>query len=267
MVSKIIPSDIKDLMYQISGDPGPDFLTSSGIQKGLILNHRDKLLCQEGLGFGVPIIRNQLDTFFSKKATVKYLSDRGIEKTFYFDCVSKIKLGTPIFAQVDFFTRIFEIIVTFYMKHESVQPALLKVLQIVTKIFRGSCTFVDIDEIGSATVTYDIEGNLIAIKAAFHTPLERPVFTMANEQGADFFDKARVDGTLFSNGNIRGWMRASEAIYLSTAQRLSFTVEGIKDKTLFLGRECNAFLHWAGINLEGCNPSFDYVVRVESTID
>ena len=152
------------------------------------------------------------------------------------------------------------------MKHEALQPILLKALQIATKIFQGKCIFMDIDEIGNATVHYHVQGNSIAIKADFHTSLADPVFTMANEQGADFFDQGSVDGKLIDSKAIKGWMQASEAMYLSTAKKISFTLEGIGDKTIFLGRERTEFLRWAGINLEGRNPSFEYVVKMEGDI-
>jgi hypothetical protein len=89
---------------------------------------------------------------------------------------------------------------------------------------------------------------------------------MANEQGADFFDQGRVDGKLIDSKEIKGWIRASEAMYISTAKKISFTLEGIQDKTIFLGRERTEFLRWAGINLEGQNPSFEYVVKLEDDI-
>jgi len=260
---KIIGSDIKNLMYQISDAPGPDFLTTSGIQKGWVLNLDSQILCQEGLGFGVPIVRVPTNTFFSKKSKINFISEREIEKTYFFDCVSRIKISTPIAAQTGFFTRIFEKMVSFYMKHEALQPILLKALQVATKVFQGKCIFMDIDEIGNATVHYHVQGNSIAIKADFHTSLADPVFTMANEQGADFFDQCRVNGKLIDSKEIKGWIRASEAMYISTAKKVSFTLDGIQDKTIFLGRERTEFLRWSGINLEGRNPSFEYCVKLE----
>jgi hypothetical protein len=265
-MDKIIGSDIENLTYQISDAPGPDFLTTSGIQKGLLLNLGGQILCQEGLGFGVPIVREPTNTYFSKKSKINFSSEREIAKTYFFDCVSRIKISTPFVTQTAFFTRIFEKMVSFYMKKESLQPILLKALQIATKIFQGKCIFVDIDEIGDATVHYHVQGNSIAIEAAFHTSLSDPVFTMANEQGADFFDWGSVDGKLIDSKEIKGWMRVSEATYISTEKKISFTLEGVKDKTIFLGRERTEFLRWAGINLEGRNPSFEYVVKMEEDI-
>ena len=90
----------------------------------------------------------------------------------------------------------------------------------------------------------------------------RPKYVMANEQGADHFARAVVDGRTLEGEAITGWLKAADASFHADALGLAFGVRRPEGASMFLGRERNEYLHWSGINLESASPSFDYVIEL-----
>lgn len=58
---------IKCLVLDLQDGPGPDFLTTRGIQKGLAANYLGKCLVGEGLSFGAPVVTTPTTTFFKER--------------------------------------------------------------------------------------------------------------------------------------------------------------------------------------------------------
>src|SRR5512137_3049592 len=110
------------IALEISDEPGPDFLTTRGLQKGLVAFHDGKCLVQEGLGFGAPILGTQTKTYFSKTASVE-VTDETLIKTFKFDCASQIEMGDKRLENPALRYG-FEGLVGLYMRMERLQPIL-----------------------------------------------------------------------------------------------------------------------------------------------
>jgi hypothetical protein len=263
MVEHQLKSEIVDLKMIISDKPGPDFLTTSQIQKGFIVSYNKKILTQEGLGFGVPIVRTPTETIFSRHARME-LDEDILVKNYDMDCVSRITLGgKPVNNKVIRWG--FESLVKRYMESESLQPSFLKIQQKLARYLNGSCTFTDIPSIGKVKVKYLFKNDTIHIESQFDFSLKGAKFIMANEQGADFFDYAVVDKKHLSYNQLKGWIKAQDALFKSRKLGLWFSVKSPPDMNMFLGRERNDYLCWSGINLEHNLPNFNYEIKVGGT--
>jgi hypothetical protein len=260
MVKHSIKTKIAGLKLQITDEPGPDFLITTGLQKGLIMNHLKKSLVQEGLGFGVPIVRFPTESIFSNLAKVKIVDGR-IIKNYNLNCTSQIKMGNKI-VKNKVFRLGFESLVKFYMLSESLQITFLKLQQKMANQFNATCIFVDIQSIGKVSVEYQIINDSIIIKSEFNVSKKDPKYIMANEQGADFFDLAKVNKKLLSDKQITGWIRSRNAMFKSKSLGLWFSIKAPTSSEMFLGREHNNYLRWSGINIESKSPKFSYEIKI-----
>jgi hypothetical protein len=251
-----LKTSLEDLVFGISNKTYKKSLTTSGLQKGLIAYYKGKPIVQEGLGFGVPIVRSQIDTYFSKHATIE-LSDDCIVKEYCFDCVSRIMIGNHVIKNKAFQMG-FESMVNVYMKLTNIQPYFLKTQQIIAKALNGSCNFIDIPMIGSAKVEYYLSDQTLKLKSKFDVDIENPKYIMANEQGADYFDHAIVDQTFYAGNKISGWINAKNATVQSDLLNLGFSIHSPNNGRMYVGREKNEYLCWIGINIEKAEPLFDY---------
>lgn len=251
------------LSLEISDEPGPDFLSTRGLQKGLIAFHERECLVQEGLGFGAPILGTGTKTYFSKNADLE-VSDGDIIKTYTFDCAALIEMGARPLKNPALRLG-FEALVGLYMRIEGLQPALLRLQQGMARTFNASCRFVDTEPVGTAKIRYRPSGEIIRISAEFETDLKGPQFIMVNEQGADFFDSACIDGRTLNDEGMTGWMSAKQATLCSSRAGLRFGVAGYGPARLFAGRERTPYLSWAGLDLHARERRLEYDLSIQDT--
>lgn len=257
---QILRTDSRRLALEISDQPGPDFLTTRGLQKGLVAFHEGKCLVQEGLGFGAPILGTQTKTYFSKTASVG-VADEVLIKTFKFDCASQIEMGDKRLKNPALRYG-FEALVGLYMRMERLQPLLLKLQRGLARSFNASCRFTDVEPVGEARVRYKPVQAGVQIASEFETSLESPQFIMVNEQGADFFDRAKLDGRQLAGDGITGWMSAGKATLMSSSTGLRFSIDGCPSARLFAGRERTPYLSWAGLDIHSRKKRLEYVLAI-----
>jgi len=251
-----IDTKMKGLVLELSDEPGPDFLTTRGLQKGLVAYNDGDCLVQEGLGFGAPILGTQTETYFSKTASLQ-ATEECLVKTFKFDCASQIEMGAKG-LESPALRYGFEALVGLYMRVERLQPVILKLQRGLARSFNASCRFIDVEPVGQARVTYwPVEAGM-RIVSEFETAIKNPQFIMVNEQGADFFDRAELDGRELAGDGITGWMSAGKATLRSSATGLRFSIDGCPSSRLFAGRERTPYLSWAGLDLHSRKRRLEY---------
>ena len=239
-------------------------MTTSGVQKGLVAFHRGEPLVQEGLGFGLPIVRLPAETLFSRTASLEERAGGAVVKRYGFDRAARVRIGDRN-VESALLRRGFESLVGLYMRAQPLQPPLLRLQEALARSLGGSVTYVDVPSRGSAEVEYALSGTSLRVMARFRMARReapRPKFVVANEQGADHFGRAVVDGRTLEGEAITGWLRATDATFHADGLGLAFSVRRPEGTSMFLGRERNEYLHWSGINLESASPSFDYVIRL-----
>jgi hypothetical protein len=257
----VLRTDPERLVLELSDEPGPDHLTTRGIQKGLAAYHAGECLVQEGLGFGAPIIGTKTETYFSKTAMIEEIG-KCLIKTYQFDCATQIVLGNKKLENPALHYG-FEALVGLYMRLEAIQPALLKLQRGLARSFNANCRFIDVEPIGSVCVIYRPIGKGIRITAEFRTSLKRPQFIMVNEQGADFFDRAELDGKELAKDRITGWMSGQSGRLASSSTGINFSITDFNNARLFAGRERTPYLSWAGLDLHSRNQKMEYKLVIE----
>jgi hypothetical protein len=239
-------------------------MTTSGVQKGLVAHHRGEPVVQEGLGFGLPIVRLPSETLFSRTASLAERPDGAVVKRYGFDRAARIRIGDRN-VEGAWLRRGFESLVALYMRAQPLQPPLLRLQEALARSLGGSVTYIDVPSRGSAEVEYALTGTSLRVRARFDlrgARAPKPKYVMANEQGADHFGRAVVDGRALAGRAITGWLKADDAAFHADGLGLAFSVRRPVGASMFVGRECNEYLRWSGINLESASPSFDYVVEL-----
>jgi hypothetical protein len=255
-----LETDVPGLILELSDEPGPDFLTTRGLQKGLVSYHEGKCLVQEGMGFGAPIVSTTVDTYFSKKATLERRDDI-LVKRYQFDCVSRIEMGQKRLENPALRYG-FEALVGLYMRMEPLQPLLLRLQRGMALSLEATCRFVDVPAIGTAEVIYAPSEKGMRVRADFDVGLEKPQFIMVNEQGANYFDRAVVDDRELADEDIKGWMAAGKAALRAERLGLEFSLDPPPCTRLFVGRESTEYLSWAGLDLHCDQGRVEYEIRL-----
>jgi hypothetical protein len=96
-LQKTVTTQLNDrLSVRLYADCRPSYLETSQLQKGLVLVLDDEELIEEGVGFGVPVVKYSDKTYFSSTAEVESKitpSSCNLKKTFILDTISRKKFG------------------------------------------------------------------------------------------------------------------------------------------------------------------------------
>ena len=260
------------LSVRIYKDCRPSNLETGALQKGLVLLLDGNELIEEGVGFGVPVVKYEDKTFFSSKADVsikKIGSDISITKVFTLDTVSLKKFGNATYIDDAVYTPFRKTFERLYLKHKQLIPLFNKVMEL--RDFANIKTeFIKVKPRGQVTVTYSCQSKSIDIIADFSKIALnkcREVLIL-NEQGANFFRRyVDSNGLNLLDHKIGAWetVRANEASLLDIGGQVSFCLQNRGDTRLFRGWEHtrNRF-SWAGLSysLLPNNGFFDYTIRL-----
>ncbi len=249
---------------------------SCRIQKGLLLIHGTRELVEEGLGFGVPVLKFGPETVFpgSARVTRRRNGDLSmVEVVYHLDLVQRMAIGGRTLGS----RAIYEVEEFLARLHRDYPPCrgpgmwffsnLLRILSIEHK-------FETTASAGTVSVAYSIPrgGGRVRVSADLRG-LKRDgctEITFANEQGAGYFDRYSDSNGLVLTGRAIGtWDRvgAEEAALADVRDGITFTLRNLKGAAMFRGRELAAGrLAWSGLNyvLPGGSVSFVYDIRIGS---
>ena len=252
-------------------DTRPHCLEISPLHKGLVLLLDGKELVDEGIGFGVPIVRYADKTYFSSSADATQVRGNSnvLVKSFLLDTISRKRVGNASYINdrfYSFFHRIFEKAYLNCRKFSS----LFNLIMALRKTLNVQTDFVKAAPRGTVTVTYTCLPDLIQVNVDL-SKLKREgckQILLLNEQGATFFRKySDTSGLSLSDHNIGGWamVKAEETSLSDVAELLSFTLRRVKSAQLFRGWEhTRGRFSWAGLSysLPADSSNFDYVIKL-----
>jgi hypothetical protein len=224
--------------------------------KGLTLECDGTDLAEEGVGFGVPIIKQGLQAVFPGTARV-ILQDAGRQHL----CVEyPMELRERLALQG---SSVLESRPVNYLKEiagalHRAYPWARAGLNAVSRHVRNAFTIRSIFEpglcVGVVRMEYEFDPALREVRmkmdaSGVHDPHLSEVILM-NEQGANHFRYYRdTDGTLLSGRNIGTWapVNAEKAWLRDPAHDVSFSVRRVPGSRLYRGRELDSGrLAWAG---------------------
>jgi hypothetical protein len=262
----------QQLSFRLYRDNQPRCLETAALQKGLVLVYKGKELIEEGIGFGVPVIKYHDKTFFSSKAEISLSTKTPpcIEKHFLIDTVSK-KRFYKAYVNDDFYEIIHKLFEKAYLGHNRLLSVNNKVMEL-REILKIKTEFTTVKPRGVVNLKYMVKQNEVQITANF-SDLEHDgclKLLLLNEQGANTFQSyADTDGLRLNGREIGAWgmVQAKKATLSSVDGDLAFSLENKRAASLFRGWEStrNRFA-WAGLSYS-INPkayTFNYPVKLNS---
>jgi hypothetical protein len=260
------------LSVRLYKDCRPSCLETGTLQKGLVLLIDGRELIEEGVGFGVPVVKYEDKTFFSSTADVsveKKGSTYTLTKVFRLDTVSLKKFGQVSYIDSNLYSALRKAFQVLYLKHKKLTPLFNKVMEL-RDAANIKTEFITVKPRGTISVTYYCQPTAIGIQADFSKlSLNKcKEVLMLNEQGSGIFEKY-VDSeglNLLGNG-IGAWeaVIANRAYLQSASGNISFSLQKNGGSQLFRGWErTKKRFSWAGLSysIRPNNRAFSYSIRV-----
>ncbi len=275
--SSLNPINIKmdnRLSVRLYKDARPNYLEIAPLHKGLVLVVDGKELIEEGVGFGVPVVKYRDKTFFSSSAETSTQENEKIpvlKKRYTLDTVSRKRFWKAAYINDDFYSLIQNLFEKAYLRYESLWPIFNRVMEL-RRTFKIRTEFVRVKPRGSIEFKYLLKPSLIKIKVDF-SDLELDKcqeILILNEQGSSYFRKyADTDGLELANEMIGAWtaVKANEASLSDAKKTLSFALENADTARLLRGWEnTRGRFSWAGLSysLSPKSRTFDYVIKIKT---
>ena len=261
------------LAVRLYGDCRPNCLETGALQKGLVLLLDGRELIEEGVGFGVPIVRYKDKTFFSSTADVsigKVGSDNILTKIYVLDTVSLKKFGKSSYIDDDVYSPLRKTFQMLYLKHKKLSPFFNKAMEL-RDLANIKTEFITVKPRGTITVTYRCQPTAINIQVDFsNTTLNKCLEVLVlNEQGSSVFQRYVDSNGLTLLGNkIGAWetVAANRASLQSAGGKVSFSVQKHVGAKLFRGWEqTRKRFSWTGLSysMRPNNGVFYYTIWLD----
>jgi hypothetical protein len=261
------------LSLRIYEDNRPHCLETGFLQKGLVLMKDGKELVEEGLGFGVPVIKYHDKTYFSSKAKIskqKTASGYLIKKTYLMDTISK-KTWRGSYIDDNFYSIWHKRFAKLYLSRKELWPLFNRLME-YRELANIKTEFVKVKPCGIVETEYLIEGSLVKVTVNFIdlTLKGCEELLVMNEQGSTVFDTyIDSNGLVLVGAKIGGWhpVTAKHASIKNSDGLIAFQIDNTHIATLFRGWEKtkNRF-SWSGLSysLSPFCRTFSYTIIINS---
>lgn len=253
-----------NLAYYLYNDSRPHTGRSSPIQKGLVpgLEKSEGELCEEGVGFGLPILQYARDFYFPGSADAtregKLLTGTW-QKRFRYDLVERtedkddVSINTFSWVGRRFWNRVYKSGLGGIIMN-AIGPPELRSRHLVRVTYSR---FVHVRDRGWASSTYALDTTRGVINVSVnlddvsHDGLQKVY--VSNEMGGHLFKHYLDDsGLKLSGDSISGWsvMRAKSAVLYAPSIKLGFRIDIPQGVSAFRGRETfSNHTSWSGVIL------------------
>jgi hypothetical protein len=248
------------ISYYLSGSPRPFYGKTAPVQKGLLPSTTayPSDLCEEGVGFGVPILQYGRDFFFPGTSAV---SDEGrilgsrVWKKFRMDLIDRRQgrhsthIQTLSWVPQRMYNRIYK---------SNSGRRVLRLVESQLKFLRSEydpSVFFRVKDRGSALVSYVLDHAAGSIELAMDfSGIQRSGLQsiyVSNELGGNLFDVyADSSGVVLQGDAIGAWDRitATWATLYSPEKKVGFRIEIPESVQAFRGREIIGLdISWSGV--------------------
>jgi len=249
---------------------------TSRLQKGLILISNDQELAEEGVGFGVPVLKLGVKTIFPGGIELACSEERScqeIKAIFFMNLEERLTSQSLGSVKSRSLYWIKNHLADVYRRFPPARGPLTAISNSLRSSFGWQTTFEEAGYNYAVKVTYtvDSQAGVIAVEVDATGVPEAGVTEMIlmNEQGAYHFDTySDSSGLLLRGEAIGSWdeVTAERASFLSSAHHLAFTLQQIDGARLFRGRELiGSRLAWSGFGycLPPTSRRFAYTLGIE----
>ncbi len=249
-------------------------METAPLQKGLALMLDNQEVIEEGMGFGVPVVKYHDKTYFSSSAEVSIQKNNSIfsvKKTFILDTISRKKFWRSTYIGDDVYSMARKKFEKLYLTHKNLSPIFNNIMEL-RNLAKIKTEFQKVNPRGTIKVKYEIQPSAINVEADFSdlTLDGCEELLVLNEQGSTIFDSyVDADGLKLVGNKIGGWgeVIANHALMFSSKKRVSFCLQKSDAAALFRGWEnTKRRFSWAGLNYSLCpdRKIFNYSILLRS---
>ncbi len=246
---------------------------SCRIQKGLLLFQRNKDMSEEGVGFGVPILKFRDKTTFPGSGHMEfkeYDDETHIMIDYDLNLAETIALkGRKIESRTIY--NINEFLSRIHRKYTFSRELLTTGSNELRRSFAIETGFEEVASSGLVSVTYTIAADgMIRVRADL-SRIKKEGCTeviIMNEQGANYFETyCDSNGNILVGNAIGSWKETfcDEVSFIHPKDGLVFTLSRISGSKMFYGRELvEKRLSWSGIaySISPHIQDFAYNIRI-----
>ena len=260
-------------VYLKTLNAGTGGFPTSRIQKGLILELGNRDVSEEGVGFGLPVLKLGLQPVFPGSWKLSAKKSNG-------QCLIKADFEMNLRARM---ARSGKIITSslFYLAWENFSrihreyPLLRRWISTSSRTLRKRLdlkeVFFEEHTLGFVRASYLISDSRIDVELSFPDIGDCTELIVLNEQGANWFDTYQdSDGLVLKGEKIGSWnqIEADDASFIDPADGLVFTLKRIEGARMFRGRElATDSLAWSGLAyvLPPSTEKFAYSIELRRT--
>ena len=256
-----------------SGDA--DGYPTRRLQKGLLLLDGRQELAEEGVGFGVPILKRGVQTIFPGEMQLAWRRTGPVWKVtavFAMDLVERLAKpgGASLRSGVLYAAK--DSLAALHRRVPPLRVPLTTASATLRRVFGWVTTYEEVEVCAQLKVTYAVDGERGKIGVAVDLsglPEDVTEVVMMNELGGRHFDRYMdADGSDLRGDEIGTWdeVTAARARFESEAHRVAFSLGQVEGARLSRGRELiGARLAWSGFgySLPPTVGAFAYEVRIE----
>jgi len=223
------------------------------IQKGLILFWKDLDLSEEGVGFGMPVLKLGTESIFpgSWKMSAERCDGHTMVKAEYtMNLVARMAKGDNVIKNRTFCLAC-DLLSMIHREQPKLRRGMTNLSGILRRFMGLKDAFCEISCPGSVSATYLITGSKVEVFLKFPLIDGCTEKIVLNELGANWFDTyTDSDGCVLKGNEIGSWdeIHADEATFQDLANGLSFTLKKVDGARMFRGRELvPGRLAWSGL--------------------
>ena len=184
-------------------------METSLLHKGLVLMANNEELIEEGVGFGVPVVKYKDKTYFSasSQTTVHKSSSLIIKRRFVLDCISKKKISNE-YINDSFYHILHRKFSSLYLTYPQLS-ALFNFFMEVRNLLGIQTELRRVSPRGAVTVIYRLMPSSIKVTVDFTKIVREDVqeLLVLNEQGSIFDKYADSSGLNLVSASISGWAK------------------------------------------------------------
>lgn len=243
------------LVISDASPTSPRYATS-GLQRGLLLLDHGEPLCEEAVGFGVPVLKRGLQAVFPGSAIVdvqQHGASHVVRIAFRLNRVERLSRPADGIVGGSAFYAIKDLLAAAIRRLPASRRLLTGASSRLRRLFGWETSYTDAGFQTDVTVTATVEpaaGALHFDVDSSRVPGDVTEVVVMHEQGARFFDRYQDSSGLRLQGDQIGcWdeVSAASAWFESTSHRLAFKLGQADSARLFRGRELvGSRLAWAG---------------------
>lgn len=273
VISEPFTLDFADgISLRIYPDTRPHCLETAQLQKGLVLMFHGKELIEEGVGFGLPVLKYRDKTYFAGHADTFITKSGGkhtIVKEYKMDTVSKKKLGKSAFMNDKFCSFAHRLFEKVYLKDTKLKPIFNKMMELRQAVGINT-EFVTVRPRASITVHYACNPDTIRINVEVNSIISTRCkeLLILNEQGSSHFrNYSDSSGLKLSGNRIGAWeeIRDYEPTFSTTCNDVAFSLQKVRHAKMLRGWEwTKGRFCWAGVSysLHPNLSQFGYTIRL-----